>query len=258
MKETCSSVVAMTVRSGKDSSCEVLKLQHLTSLNRLHDLRSPASFTAVFTDLVDTHSSIYSLLPIGRERFIAGGGNYSLLKVFDLRMPGGKMYHAADLDPCTLNYSQKASMTTQSKASPVCCEYHHRKHQPSNWNIFLSGPALTDSRVSSARRKPNSPVYSLSSPSSCSPTLFAGVENNVIQIDIASVHDPFPDPVFEHKSKYSRHPATDTKHKWYSTNEALSLAMYEQVSGSPKLKCQVPLGAARRMMKGWDDRWIDV
>lgn len=38
------------------------------------------------------NSAIYSLLPLGRERFVAGASRYAMIKIFDLRMPGGKVY----------------------------------------------------------------------------------------------------------------------------------------------------------------------
>ncbi|KAL9603320.1 MAG: hypothetical protein Q9179_002233 [Wetmoreana sp. 5 TL-2023] len=52
---------------------------------RLHDLRSPRSYVSTFIDPVDTFSAVYSLLPLGCGRFLAGSANHSLLKVFSTR-----------------------------------------------------------------------------------------------------------------------------------------------------------------------------
>lgn len=49
-------------------------------------MRSPAQFVATYTDPIDAQTPIYSLCPLGQQRFVIGGGRHCLLKVFDLRM----------------------------------------------------------------------------------------------------------------------------------------------------------------------------
>ncbi|KAG8530943.1 uncharacterized protein KY384_004300 [Bacidia gigantensis] len=65
---------------------------------RLHDLRCANRIAATFSDLVDS-SAIYSLVSYGRERFVAGAARDTLMKVFDLRVPGSRRYFATDLQP---------------------------------------------------------------------------------------------------------------------------------------------------------------
>ena len=183
----------------------------------LHDLRTANSITAVFRDPVDTFSPIYSLLSIGTERFVAGGARHSIIKVFDLRMPGGKHYY---------------------EAKPG-----HR-----GWNVFLR-PKETPSR-----RVTESPVYALSRTSQCSPTFFAGVESTVLQIDMVSVMDNHPDPLFKHGQTRigGRY---DISRKWDPQGKVLCLPMYEHDTGPVNLMKQRKVEHTRGSIEGWDERW---
>lgn len=186
-------------------------------LTCLHDLRSANSITAVFRDPVDTFSPVYSLLPIGTERFVAGGARHSILKVFDLRMPGGKLYHAS-------------------------------KHKRRDWNVFLRP------KDNHSRRVTESPVYALSRPSQCSPTFFAGVESTVLQFDMVSIMDEYPDPLFKHGHAKTgdKH---DVKRKWDPHGNVLCLPMYEHDTGPVTLIKQRQVEYTQGSIEGWDERW---
>ncbi|KAA6410799.1 MAG: hypothetical protein FRX48_05109 [Lasallia pustulata] len=152
---------------------------------RQHDTRAPNPTTALYTDSIDGASPIYSLLALGRERFIAGGARHSILKIFDLRMPGGKAYYAADLEAC--------SPPTHSNA--LCCDYHYQgRYDRRDWNIFLHPPGPGFDKL--GRRSAESPVYSLSAPAASAPWFYAGVEGAVVQFEMVGMMDRFPDPVF--------------------------------------------------------------
>ena len=214
----------------------------------MHDLRAPNSTSAVFRDPVDTFSPIYSLLPIGTERFVAGGARHSIIKVFDLRMPGGKLYHAADVNPCS---PEKHKYLRQPKQKSLfeCCNYHHEaKHKRCDWNVFLNMPFR--------RSRRDSPVYTLSRPSNCSPSFFAGIESHIVQLDIVSVLDQHPDSVFQNVPT-KRNNRGDVRHKWDLQEEAISLPMYEHVTGPVKLLKQQPRleYSERSIRQGWDERW---
>ncbi|KAI4172594.1 MAG: hypothetical protein LQ343_003441 [Gyalolechia ehrenbergii] len=216
---------------------------------RLHDLRSPASFEAGFTDLVDHFSAIYSLLPIGRGRFLAGGSNHSLLKVFHM----GKVIE--DLCCCSSVDHTSADHECSAITDPNDNELKSDQRDPRNWNIFLTDKGPHASKLSDTQRISASPVYSLSSPSPCSPTIFAGVEGQVIQLDITSVYDRFPDPVFKFGPKRTEQKHKDAVREWDSHNEVMCLAMYEQVRGPVALKQQSIIGELGVGIPGWDERW---
>lgn len=224
---------------------------------RLHDMRSPASCTAIYHDPIDSASPIYSLLALGRERFIAGGARHSTLKIFDLRMAGGKAYYAADLEPCSPLTSRNPP-TPAPQASGVCCDYHYEtNYDRRDWNIFLNprGPSLYKLGT---RRSSQSAVYSLSSPSASSPFLYAGVENAVLQFDIVGMMDRHPDPVFKYgppKIRGARD--AEIRRKWDPQRDVKRLAVYEQVSmGSMRLRMQSSVGDMDSNMRGWDERWL--
>lgn len=218
---------------------------------RLHDLRSPSSSVAIFMDMAE-NSAIYSLLPLGRERFIAGASRYAMLKIFDLRMSGGKMYYSSDLDPCHPNPSLEVASADACQSGQQCCDYHLRtKGIRSNYNMYIDVDRTRSHRS-------ETPVYSLSAPSPFSPTFYAGIEGSVVQFDVVSVLDRQPDPLFTtKKSKKMGTEPRDVVRKWDPHKSVMNLRVYEQVMGKAKMKTQgeLHLPFARNGEKGWDERW---
>ena len=206
---------------------------------------------AVFRDPVDTFSPIYSLLPIGSERFVAGGARHTIIKIFDLSIPGDKLYHAADLDPCSLK-TQSSLKQPQEAKQLACCEYLQKaNNMRRGWNVFLKTPYPSPHR--------DSPVYSLSRPSQCSPSFFAGVENNVIQLDMISIIDQHPDPLFQN-GPAKRYDQRDVRRKWDLNESSIALPMYEHDDGPVELLKQredvrFPNSPAR---PGLDERWVST
>ena len=194
---------------------------------RLHDIRCADEVAGKFEDPVDV-SPVYSLLPFGRERFVAGGAMHALIKVFDLRMPGERMYYATDAGTCSV--------------------------EPKGWNVFIGKGSASRVRGSLSIE---SPVYSLSRPSQCSPTFFAGIEDRVVQVDLASVMDKYPDPVYGGLPD-TGHRATDIHRKWKPHNRILSLPMYEHNDGPVKLRMQREVGLYKGTFQGWDERWTST
>lgn len=218
------------------------------SLRSLHDLRSPNSISAVFRDPVDTFSPIYSLLSVGTERFVAGGARHSIIKIFDLRMSGGKLYHAAGLASCS-GVSHNRSRKFKTEKSLSCSEHHYDSRQRRRgWNVFLRPKDSTNRRIT------DSPVYALSRPSQCSPTFFAGVESTVLQFDMVSIMDGHGDPLF----KYGMAKMGDkhqVERKWDPQGNVLCLPMYEHDTGPVKLIKQRKVEYTEGSIEGWDERW---
>jgi len=174
---------------------------------RLHDMRSPSPYTAVYHDPTDD-AAIYSLLSRGRDRVVAGASRHGLLKMFDLRMSGGSIYDYAG-----------ASDTNDSSTG--------------DWNVFINP---RDRYVNSSWRGPNSwmrrsaegSVYNLSSPSPTSPFIFAGVENAVVEFNFSSVLDKHPDPIFLGSSTKATGRRGNTPSYLQHKQDILNLAMYSQ------------------------------
>ncbi|KAL8867024.1 MAG: hypothetical protein Q9174_005929, partial [Haloplaca sp. 1 TL-2023] len=205
---------------------------------RLHDLSLSSAIVASFSDPVDSISAIYTLLPLGHGRFLAGSANYSILKVFDINETLDRLETArnegTDISPSTITF-RKA------------------------FNVFLANKDQGPSpgyRV--AGRESSSSVYSLSSPSLASPTIFAGIEGKVIQIDVASTLDPFPDPVFNFVGcARSGNKIMHNPLRWDPRGEVICLAMYEQTKGTVRLKKQVPVGKLGYGEMGFlDTSWV--
>ncbi|KAF2423719.1 hypothetical protein EJ08DRAFT_652601 [Tothia fuscella] len=211
---------------------------------RLHDLRSSSPYVSTYFDPTDD-ASIYSLQALGRERIVAGSSRHSSLKFWDLRVSGGRCYHYTDL-----NVAETQSRPTESSQN--------------GWNLFLN-PRNT-LQVNGGRGGPRwrrdrateSPVYSLSTPSSTSPTLFAGVENNVVELDFVSMLDKHPDPIFKNGITRDQRGNINVNRSWNPKGDVLNFAMYEQAkSGDLRLKTQAGVGLYQSTLKGYDERWRD-
>ena len=153
-------------------SC-VLVFVCLTESSRLHDLRCEET---VVTEFDAAASPIYSLLPIGRERFIAGEAMHSHIKIFELRMPRRSQYRAL----------KTAYAVTTAESFDQSHSY------TSDYDIFINSAPSSHSLSLSP---PDSAVYSLSRPSSFSTQFYAGVLNRVCQVDLLSIYDNNPDPM---------------------------------------------------------------
>ena len=223
---------------------------------RLHDRRSPDPEVAVYDDPVDVGSAIYSLLSYGRERFVAGGARHSLLKIFDLRMPGGKVYYASNASPCF-------GGITKPSTNSECCTYHRSSIQrKKGYNLYLRDESSRNhqfgppSTFAHRRRIPIGSVYALTSASSYSPTFYAGIEDSIIQIDLADTMDKHPDPTF--KSPFpSPYPKDVAVRKcWDPDQKVLRLSQVAHTTeGRMELLTQRVVGANSSVERGLDSRW---
>ncbi|ERF75778.1 hypothetical protein EPUS_01608 [Endocarpon pusillum Z07020] len=163
---------------------------------RLYDIRAPTHPSMEFLDGVD-EGQILSLLPIGHERFLAGSFQNACLKTFDLRMPGAKVYSYLDAASSPSIVSNPGAITSSREASRSQQQGPVDEAVSRQLNIFLAirvqcpmrlWRPLPDQQLSSLPRY-RGPVYCLSAPSRASPTVYAGVENHVIQLDFVSTDD---------------------------------------------------------------------
>jgi WD40 repeat protein len=177
---------------------------------RLHDLRSDRHVEQAYIDPTDD-SAIYSLLPRGREKLVVGTSRHSLLKVFDMRM-GAKCY----------SYRDGTNMHSQSG----------KEERSDDWNLFLKPHSATypgrGGGNNWARRSAESSIYSLTSPSSSSPFVYAGVENAVVELAFTNLSDPKPDPAFFDPISSSRGMKSARRSESGEFADVLNLAMYEQ------------------------------
>lgn len=155
---------------------------------RLHDTRTSEPWVAEYFDTVD-NGQILSLAAIGHERFLAGSDQNACLKTFDLRMPGGHTYSYTDARPSgppKHRFSASQNLLTRPLADQR------------SFNMFLSVRRWRNERVwdplplprqHSGTANYSGSVYALSVPSSTSPTVYAGIENHVLQLDFVGTDD---------------------------------------------------------------------
>nr|KMM70491.1 hypothetical protein CPAG_06802 [Coccidioides posadasii RMSCC 3488] len=151
---------------------------------RLHDLRSPSSIVSVFSDTVDD-SPIYSLKPIGRERFVVGSGIHALVKIFDMRM-GRYSYLDAALPAARTHIDSMSNHNRPERPGTVL-------FPSKDISIFLSNriqnlPGRRLNRLREPHRY-RGPIYTISQPSPSSSTFYIGVEDSVIRLDMVSTDD---------------------------------------------------------------------
>lgn len=182
--------VDSTSQSGRNTG-NLLLSGWSDGIARLYDLRCGSEPVRNYTDAVDD-GQIFSILPIGQERFLAGSHQNACLKIFDMRMNARVYDHSHIASPTTKGARQlEASSVRQQNPVKQCAR---------DINIFL---ALTIHRASQPwqplpgrhnnARLPRyrGSIYSLSSPSPSSHTVYGGIQNHVIQLDFVSTDDCF-------------------------------------------------------------------
>ncbi|GME47113.1 F-box domain cyclin-like protein [Neofusicoccum parvum] len=221
---------------------------------RVHDMRSPAAYQSCYWDPTDD-GAVYALQIIARERLVVGSSRHSIVKFFDLRVAGGRAFHYAHVGAASESgcghLPNGAHLDEDAEAG-----WHSRY----GWNLFLNPRNQSrHHQRRNDRRSINSPVYALTSPSPFSPSLFAGVENNVVQLDFTSIADQHPDSMFQHSLvRMSKNRAISVQKSWNPRGDILNLAAYEQsVKGAMRLRVQAGVGKYEGSLNGWDERWRD-
>lgn len=248
---------------------------HITS--RLHDLRSPNAYEATFRDTTDINP-IYSLRALGHDRFLAGAGGDAVLKIFDLRMCNTYSYLDAQGPSTPSSLPSKRTPTTTNGAKP---DIH--ANPPSNprkdFSIFLSynPPSTFPPRQNHARPRRRfpyrGPIYTMTSPSPSSSTVYTAIVDGVVRLDFASTDDL----TGTSKEWYSynlgldldTNAETSTKNRsprTISSGEILDLSGYERPDPDDlctvsKLRSQLPFRSIsprnleNECRTGWDRRW---
>jgi len=229
---------------------------------RLCDLRVPNGQVAVFTDTVDD-GHILSLLSVGEERFLAGSHQNACLKTFDLRWTGNRPYSYLGDREMAKHIVPTKTWTDSSAPRPgMFHTYRGRK----DYNIFLAIPMDPRLRIfwgaaqhtrSNARARSEryrGSVYALSSPSTASPTVYAGIENHVLQLDFAASDDLLG----QQRSWYQQDLGIDIR----GGSNVLNLSAYDRpmtFEDQTPIKLRNQLGFDQtwpgEAENGWDNRW---
>jgi hypothetical protein len=230
--------------------------RHKLTRARLHDVRSSRPFEATFRDSTD-QNPVYSILPFGHDRFVVGAGGDAVVKIFDLRMPNTYNYLNAK-GPSFTSHPKPSHQDTAPSANGIQNSINYPRK---DFSLFLSQPLPTSrrSRNNSAYR---GPIYTLSSPSPSSPSIYAGIVDGVFRLDFASTDD-LTGP---RRDWYRDNLALDLKTARSSPDRVLQMSGYERpdpeaVTSSVKLRTQLPFSSVKdedirnEQLTGWDRRW---
>lgn len=201
-------------------------------------------------------------MPLGRDRFLAGGAQFATIKLFNMRTAVDKLCHHGGprvSSPTTLIAQTRSSSELHINSDQAHLQQSSEpKPTTRDWTVFLAdrdgGKELRRSRNS---RECSSPIYSLSSPSLCSPNFFAGIEGHVIQVDVSSAYDRFPDPIYKHGFESTGDMYKDSERKWDPFHDVMCVDLYEHVHTNFSLMHQTRIGERKPgdMVHGWDERW---
>ncbi|GAQ33452.1 hypothetical protein AtubIFM55763_005357 [Aspergillus tubingensis] len=236
---------------------------------RLHDLRSNDEYEKVYRDTTD-QNPIYCVHPFGHDRFVVGSGGDALVKIFDLRMPKNETYSYRDARPSqTLPNNNKPIVNSLSNLS-LTSTNNSITFPRKDISIFLS--AHPPSSRTQGRRRHNTrsyrgAIYSMSSPSPSSPTIYTGVADGVVRLDFASTDDLFGpcqdwyrDPLLLSNDVGLDSTVAHTR----AADKVLELSGYERpedTTSSITLRKQQPFGSVgvedrlAEEVTGWDRRW---
>ncbi|MCJ1325843.1 hypothetical protein MMC10_002506 [Thelotrema lepadinum] len=203
----------------------------------LHDLRSPNSIVLNYEDPIDPSSPIYSLCSFANDRFVAGGGRHSCIKVFDLRMSGARIYAMDEINKQNPLETKGLSCPSSEKGST---DYESLR----DYNVFLRRPG---------RRNLTSPVYSLAKASEYSSTFYAGLENQVMQLDLYSISEAHTRPG-SRLSLANRIDESRSGPKIAEKAERLAIVEHTR-SGAPLFWNQRLNNAEGSELPGWDSCW---
>lgn len=208
---------------------------------RLLDLRSSEPIAAEYT-LTGSESAIYSIATIGRERVVAGCAQHGAVTIFDVRVTGGRNYAYQNVINQSLDNKTNGSLIWLKPCSNR--QYSNGKYLPQGRERWRRDWALA-----------KSPVYSVSSPSPYSPFIYAGIENNVVELAFTSWTDKMSDPIF--RPLLDRSSPNFKKQEQETFRDVLSFPMNDEENGRPRLFRQKTLAETVRGsgIEGYDERW---
>ena len=239
---------------------------------RLHDLRSPRSFEYTYRDTTDDNP-VYCVHPFGHDRFVVGAGGDAVVKFFDLRMHNTYSYlngrfpyfsHPADKSP-----NKDTNMNEPFQEDSI-------KYPRKDFSVFLSHPppGLPNSNRARSRRNNDAnsslsyrgPIYTMSSPSALSPTIYAGVVDGVFRLDFTSTDDLANASYQLYEDSIALDLNVDVNAAPSVPDRILELSGYERpeaddTTTTSKLRTQQPFRAISKsdvdseIATGWDRRW---
>lgn len=196
-----------------------------------------------YIDVMDSNP-VYCIQPVN-NRFLVGAGAEAIINIFDLRMQN--TYSHFDAKP--------SNQAAGRKPVEFSCFLSH--HAPGN----------------SSRRHDlyRGPIYTMSSPSSTSSTIYTGVLNGVMRLNLCSTDDLLGNSSAWYKThvELNDEEINEKSRRQFGPRRILELSGYERPSpdnkhASAKLRSQSSFwniseeNKIRECETGWDRRWTGV
>jgi len=231
---------------------------------RIHDLRTSNPYEAIYRDTTDDNP-IYCVHPFGHDRFVVGAGGDAVLKFFDLRMHNPYSYLNGRY-PSFSHPSDRSSADNSDTDGIQDPLSYPRK----DFSLFLSHPppGIRSSNRGRSRGNPSyrGPIYTMSSPSAVSPTIYAGVVDGVFRLDFASSDDLASSSFQWYEDSLALDLNVDLNSASSAPDRVLELSGYERpepddLTTTSKLRTQQPFWAIsnddvrNEVVTGWDRRW---
>lgn len=262
-----SAVAPLTAQADGGKSGDVFLAAWGDRAVRLHDLRSPEPYEYTYRDTTDDNP-VYCVHPFGHDRFMVGAGGDAVAKFFDLRMHNTYSYLNGAFSSVTPSAGKSSTKKSRRGSSII----YPRK----DYSIFLSHPppGLSISNRARHRRNNNAnsrlsyrgPIYTMSSPSALSPTIYAGVVNGIFRLDFVSTDDLTSPSHQWHEDNIALDVNAEVNAAVPGPNRVVELSGYERPEASnttttSKLRTQQPFWPglnsddANEVESGWDRRW---
>ncbi|GES61513.1 F-box domain protein [Aspergillus terreus] len=234
---------------------------------RLHDLRSDRPYEKIYRDNSD-HNPIYCVHPLGNDRFVVGAGGDAVVKIFDIRMPKNYTYLDAGTSLTSLHSHSPNHRSGNGVNNHMKSVVDGIRYPRKDLSIFLSyQPQVLNRRRarSYANRSYRGAIYTISSPSLLSPTLYTGIANGVVRLDFASTDDLTGPCRAWHQDRIDLNPSTANV-TTFPVDRVLDLSGYERpdprdTTTPLKLRKQQPFKSVgdedivNEELTGWDRRW---
>lgn len=197
---------------------------------------------------------------------MVGAGGDAVLKFFDLRMHNPYSYLNGRY-PSSSHPSDKFNADNlETDGIQDSLRYPRR-----DFSLFLSHPPPGLKRPSRGRSRGNhtsyrGPIYTMSSPSALSPTIYAGVVDGVFRLDFASSDDLASPSLQWYEDSLALDLTVDLNTSSSAPDRVLELSGYERpeaddLTTTSKLRTQQPFwaisndDARNEVVTGWDRRW---
>ncbi|KAI1881015.1 hypothetical protein JX265_001255 [Neoarthrinium moseri] len=213
---------------------------------RLQDLRTSSAIDTIYQDHFEVMTPVGPLAAYGTERFIAGSARSAILKIFDFRWTKGYCY--TDALPCgaapLLPTPKPPTVVSPPYYSGVAGRCDHmsgrlcQRHALSRTDFYRPNCSIYLPLVSQLA----SPVYSLAKVSDSSPTVYAGLAGELVEMNLRDSGESRREPAAKPKRQAKQARAGYSYHEslanMLETGDGIALADVSKSQRVPEIRKQ--------------------